>query len=61
MDRNKKQELILALKTINNICNNNPDCKTCILYSNDSEVFNCNLLRYHPLNFDKIINKVKDK
>ena len=50
-----------ALKTLNNTCNNNPDCKTCILYSNDSEVFNCNLLSYHPSSFDKIINKVKDK
>lgn len=61
MDRNKKQELILALKTINNICNNNSDCKTCILYNNDNEIFNCNLLSYHPSSFDKIINKVKDK
>lgn len=61
MDRNKKQKLILALKTINNICNNNSDCKTCILYNNDNEDFTCNFLRYHPLNFDKLINKIIDK
>ena len=57
----EKQELMYALKILNNTCINNSNCETCPLCNNNSEIFNCNLLSYHPSSFDKVINKVKDK